>query len=257
MLSSRFVKAARLMVSACLAIALFSIPAPARAQFFSNIYPNFFQLQQPGRLDVLLFGGGYVSDKDGDLQQGFQVEQSVTSYVGVFGRMSGYQLWIGHGFDSPLAPGSGPSARLNFGRAQGGIDFMLYPGTHLFVSGGKDFGDSNADIFEADLSSWLFLHSRHPLNFASSTIYDSENGVTSTSFDVQDIVRSTESYMVLLGGGGAMYNGGFLSGSQGQGGPDLGFYYRPWRAGIAIQAGYGSAHQYGQLSMYKTLSFLE
>ena len=42
-----------------------------------------------------------------------------------------------------------------------------------------------------------------------------------------------------------------------QGGPDLSFYYRPWALGLSGQAGYGSAHQYGQLTMYKELDFLE
>ncbi|HEY6419641.1 MAG TPA: hypothetical protein VIX59_11620 [Candidatus Binataceae bacterium] len=69
------------------------------------------------------------------------------------------------------------------------------------------------------------------------------------------MVLSTEKYMVILGGGGAMYQGGSLPSSQGQGGPDLGFYYRPWRLGFSAQAGYGTAHEYGQLSMYKQFNF--
>ena len=43
-------------------------------------------------------------------------------------RATGYQLWIGKGFESPLAPGSGSFPRLNFGRFQGGADFTLLPG---------------------------------------------------------------------------------------------------------------------------------
>lgn len=50
---------------------------------------------------------------------------------------------------------------------------------------------------------------------------------------------------------------GFLSQTRGQGGPDLGFYYRPWQLGVSAQAGYGNAHQYGQISMYKPLSWFE
>jgi hypothetical protein len=34
-----------------------------------------------------------------------------------------------------------------------------------------------------------------------------------------------------------------VTGAQGQGGPDLGFYYRPWQIGVSAQAGYGNAHQ--------------
>jgi len=229
----------------------------AHAQWFEDTYPGFFSLQTPGLLQATAFGGGFGSDKYGVAQQGGQVEQSITPDVGAFGRATGYQLWIGHGFDSPLAPGSGNHPRLNFGRFQGGLDFTLMPGTHLYVSGGKDVGDSHANVVEGDFSSWLMLHSKHPLNGSFSSIHDYENGVTSTEIDLQAILLSTEKYMVLGGAGGALYNGGFLADMQGQGGPDLGFYYRPWQMGVSAQAGYGSAHQYGQISMYKQLGWVE
>jgi hypothetical protein len=229
----------------------------AHAQWFEDTYPGFFSLQTPGQLQATAFGGGFGSDKYGVAQQGGQLEQSITPYVGAFGRATGYQLWIGHGFDSPLAPGSGNHPRLNFGRLQGGVDFTLMPGTHLYVSGGKDVGDSHANVIEGDFSSWLMLHSKHPLNGSFSSIHDYENGVTSTEIDLQAILLSTEKYMVLGGAGGALYNGGFLADTQGQGGPDLGIYYRPWQMGLSAQAGYGSAHEYGQISMYKQLGWLE
>jgi len=243
-------------IAAALAATLVSARA-ANAQFMADLYPNFWTIQQPGQLSAVLFGGGFVSDKYATTQQGLQVEQSITPYVGVFARATGYQLWINQGFDNPLAPGSGHAARLNFGRFQGGVDFSIYPGSHLFISGGRDAGDSHAGVVEGDLSSWLFLHSMHPLNFSFSSMYDSENRVVSTAIDLQDMVLSTEKYMVILGGGGAMYQGGSLPSSQGQSGPDLGFYYRPWRLGFSAQAGYGTAHEYGQLSMYKQFSFSE
>ena len=228
------------------------------AQYAPNdLWPDFWQLQQPGQFSVLGFAGGYVSDKYGTIQEGFQLEQSVTRYVGVFGRLTGYQLWEGEGFDNPLAPGTGHQARLNFGRAQGGVDFNPFTGTHFFISGGKDFGDSHADIIEGDFSSWLLLHSRHPVNVSFSSMHNFQNSITSTAIDLQAVVLSRESYMVIAGAGGAWYTGGFLSGDQGQGGPDLGFYYRPWQLGLSAQAGYGSAHQYGQITMYKSLNFTE
>lgn len=229
----------------------------AHAQWFEDTYPGFFSLQNPGQLQATAFGGGFGSDKYGVAQQGGQVEQSITPYIGAFGRATGYQLWIGHGFDSPLAPGSGNHPRLNFGRLQGGVDFTLMSGTHLYVSGGKDVGDSHANVVEGDFSSWLMLHSKHPLNGSFSAMHDYENGVTSTEIDLQTILLSTEKYMVLGGAGGALYNGGFLDTTQGQGGPDLGFFYRPWQMGVSAQAGYGSAHEYGQISMYKQLGWLE
>jgi hypothetical protein len=250
-----------------------AVARPARAQFTpGNLYPGFDTIQRPGRFDIIGFGGGFISDKYATTQQGVQFEQSITPYIGAVGRVTGYQLWIGGGFDNPLDPGTGHFPRLNFGRFQGGADFNLYPGTHLFVLGGKDVGDSSATSIEGDFTSWWFLHSLHPVNFSFASIYNWENGVSSNSIDVQAIVKSTEHWMFLAGVGGAYYVGGFLEsapiegsgassgtgvGPQGQGGPDLGIFYRPWQMGVSIQAGYGNAHQYGQISLYKQLSFLE
>jgi hypothetical protein len=249
---------ARIALVSVVSIGALALVTDANAGgWFEDTYPGFFSLQNPGLLQATVFGGGFVSDKYGVLQEGVQVEQSVTPYIGFFGRATGYQLWEGEGFDNPLAPGTGHSARLNFGRFQGGADFTLYPGTHLYVSGGKDVADSHADIIEGDFSSWLFLHSHHPINASFSSIYNFENGVNSSEIDFQAILMSTEKYMVLGGGGGAFYTGGFLTSVQGQGGPDLGFYYRPWQIGVSAQAGYGSAHQYGQLTMYKQFSWFE
>jgi hypothetical protein len=252
--------AIRLCTAAAVSAALIAIVgvSSARAQNLTNFYPQFFTIQEPGQFSLTGFGGGFVSDKYADTQQGVQFEQSVTPYVGVFGRVTGYQLWIGGGFDNPLAPGTGHQTRLNFGRLQGGVDLTVYPGTHLFLSGGHDVGDSDGYLVEGDFSSWLFLHSHHPINFSFSSQHDFQNGITSTEIDLQTVLKSSEKYMVLAGGGGAMYNGGFLgSSAAGQGGPDLGFYYRPWRLGFSAQAGYGTAHQYVQLSMYKQFGWAE
>lgn len=249
----------RVSMTVALAVVLsaLTIAPAAHAHWFDDTYPGFFSLQTPGLLQVTAFGGGYVSDKYAVVQEGTQVEQSVTPYIGVFGRATGYQLWIGGGFESPLAPGSGSFPRLNFGRFQGGLDFTLFPGTHLYVSGGHDVADSDAPLVEGDFSSWICLHSQHPLNASFSSMHDFQNGVTSTEFDLQAILLSTEKYMILGGAGGAMYNGGYLTDAQGQGGPDVGFYYRPWQLGVSAQAGYGNAHQYVQISMYKQLSWFE
>ena len=186
-----------------------------------------------------------------------QAEQTITPYIGAFGRVTGYQLFIGGGFASPLNPNDGAHSRLNFGRFQGGLDFTLAPGTHLFVSGGHDVADSDAAVIEGDFSTWLWLHSRHPINFSFSSLYNWQNHVESSSIDFQTIAFSSEKWMLLVGAGGAFYVGGFLTDPAGQGGPDLGFYYRPWGIGATAQAGYGTAHQYGQISFYKQLSFRE
>ena len=237
---------------------LTAFPTSSHAQYsFNDLYPDFFKIPDSGRLSALGFLGGYGSDKYGDAQEGFQLNQSITRYIAIFGRVTGYQLWIGGGFDSPLNPGHGHQARLNFGRAQGGLDLNLWPATHFFISAGKDFGDSNATVVEGDLSSWFLLHSFHPINFSFSSIHDYQNGITSTEVDLQTIVLSKEKYLLMVGGGGAFYMGGFVHGTDGQGGPDLSFYYRPWQLGWSAQAGYGSAHQYGQLTMFKELDFNE
>jgi hypothetical protein len=255
-------KASRGLVSvflAVMAIALWSAAAQAQTTpaWSSNPYPNFFELAAPGRFSLTLYGGGFISDKYATTQQGIQAEQSLTRYLGLVGRVSGYQLFEGEGFDDPLAPGTGHEARLNFGRFQGGIDFAVTPTTHVFVLGGNDIGDSYKANFEGDISSWLLVHSAHPLNVLVSSVYSWQNDVTSNSIDLRFVVLSTENYMLMLGGGGVIYGGGFVSGVAGQGGPDLGIYYRPWQIGMDVQAGYGSPNQYGQLTLYKQFSWAD
>src|SRR5215471_12812609 len=83
----------------------------------ANPYPNFFDVVTPGRFSLTLFGGGFGSDQYGTTQEGVQFEQSLTRYVGIVGRATGYQLFMGHGFANPLLPNPGTnsgSARYNF-----------------------------------------------------------------------------------------------------------------------------------------------
>jgi hypothetical protein len=232
------------------------LPRSALAQL-ANLYPGFFQLQKPEILDLILYGGGFGSPKYGTIQEGLQVEQTVTPYFGIVGRVTGYQLWIGDDFQNPLAPGDGHSGRLNFARLQAGGEFALYPGTRLFILGGGDVGDSHAAVIEGDLSSWLWTHSRHPLNFSFSANHDYQNHVTSAEIDLRMVALSTEQYLLTAGGGGAIYGGGLISSAAGQGGPDLGIYFRRWGFGADVQAGYGSANGYGELSFIKQFDFPE
>src|SRR5258708_122308 len=127
-------------------------------------------------------------------------------------------------------------------------------------------------------------HSRHPLNFSFSSIHTFGNGVTSSEIDFEWILKSTANWLLLGGAGGAIYGGG-LSATPGafvfkkpgkikqhflvwgprtpappvwgRGGPDLGFFYRPWRVGMNAQFGYGAAKTYGQLNIYKQLGWIE
>jgi hypothetical protein len=239
-----------------IAIAVVLGAAPAHAQT-SNLFPDFFQLERPGHAEVTLIGGAFASDKYGSLQEGFQVEQTITRYIGLFGRVTGYQLWVGGGFQSPLDPNAGAQSRLNFGRIQGGIDFAPFQNVHLFVSAGHDVADSDAYIVEGDLSSWFLVRTRHPLSLSCSVLYDTQNRVTSASVDAQILLLTRARYMLLAGAGGAIYGGGFVTSVEGQAGPDLTFYYRPWAMGFSAQAGYGDAHQYAQLSFFKQFGWGE
>ncbi|MGH7932989.1 MAG: hypothetical protein ACREQN_07445, partial [Candidatus Binataceae bacterium] len=79
-------------------IALLAITFVAKSAFAQSAVPiapphssGFFQLQEPGQLSLTLFGGGFLSDEYGVTQQGFQLEQSVTRYVALVGRVTGYQ----------------------------------------------------------------------------------------------------------------------------------------------------------------------
>jgi hypothetical protein len=247
----RWVVAVKLLI-----LAWILSPAAGASAQLQNLYPNFFQLK-PDVLDVVAFGGGFGSEKYGTIQEGLQLDQRITRYIGAVGRATGYQLWIGDNFDNPLAPGTGHRPRLNFGRLQGGVEFDLYPGTTLFVLGGGDVGDSTGAVIEGDGSSWLLTHSRHPVNFSFSASHDYENHVTASEIDLRAVVSSTETYLITAGGGGAIYQGGVISSAEGQGGPDLGIYFRRYALGLALQGGYGNAGGFGQLSIIKQWDFHE
>ena len=88
-------------------------------------------------------------------------------------------------------------------------------------------GDSSAAVIQGDFSSWLFTHTHHPLNFSFSASHDYENQVTSSEIDLRMVAFSTANYLGTFGGGGAIIPR--RSNQQrwgGQGGPDLGIYFR-------------------------------
>jgi hypothetical protein len=244
----------------CLTCCTLGSPVFAQAPAAANVtvespYSDFFQLAHPSEFSLTGFTGGFRSDKYATIDEGFQFEQRVTNYVGIVGRATGYQLFIGEGFDNPLDPGTGHRARFNFARLQAGIDISLYPLTNFFFLGGSDIGDSSAGIIEGDFSTWLWVYSKHPFNGAFSASYDSQNGVTNSQIDLRVVALSGESYLLLLGGSGSIYGGGFVSGLQGQGGPGFGGYSTPWQLGIDLQSGYGTAGVFGQINLYKSFSW--
>jgi hypothetical protein len=251
------VKPIRILVPVLLFATLFGPLGAAAQTGLENLYPGFFEPANPQVLDAIFFAGGFGSSKYSSAQEGLQVEQSLTPYLGVLGRFTGYQLWISDNADNPLEPGTGHSAHLSFGRLQGGFEFAVYPGTRFFILGGRDVGDSDAPIVEGDLSSWLFAHSPHPANVSFSASHNYQNHVTSSEIDLRLALFSTEDYLVTAGAGGAIYGGGVISDVAGQGGPDLGVYFRQWGFGIDVQAGYGTAEGFGQLSLIKQFDFVE
>jgi len=222
----------------------------------ASAYSDFFELAHPCEFSITGYAEGFLAEKYATTLQGVQFEQSITNYIGAVGRITGYQLYIGHGFADPLAPDNGePSpSRLNFVRFQGGIDVSPYPLTRVYILGGKDVGDSDAATVEGDISSWLNSYSKHPVNISASIVYNYENKVINNEIDVQVVPWSGEQYMLLVGGGGAIYNGGFIKGLQGQGGLDLGAYVPRWQSGISVQSGDGNAGWYGEVNLYVTFS---
>ncbi len=53
---------------------------------------------------------GFASGHYGATEEGFQLDQSITQYVGLFGRATAYQVYLNHGEASPLNPSSAHSS---------------------------------------------------------------------------------------------------------------------------------------------------
>jgi hypothetical protein len=211
-------------------------------------------LAQP-HLDATLFGGGLASEDYFLTDEGIQLEQSITEGIGIVGRATGYQLWIEKNATSPLAPSNRTVNRLNFGRFEGGLDISPVQGFNFVILGGHDVGDSDAWIIEADISAWFWLQSAHPVNVFIAPVHDFQNHVTSSEIDFRVVAMQTPDWILLLGAGGQIYGGGFISGLAGEGGPIVGVYNRVYQLGGDLQFGYGSPGAYGELNLYKTLSF--
>jgi hypothetical protein len=219
-------------------------------------YSQFFQLERPGHLALRLFGSGYGAGEYDTTHEGFELVQTVTHEVSLIGRVTDYQIYKGTGFDNPLTPAARGATR-NFLRLEGGLSVTPLQGTTLAFMGGEDVGDNNAPAFENDLSSWIWLQSRHPMNFAYSTNHFFENGVTNGLIDMRTVAHSTGRWMLLLGAGGAIWGGGSVGQAKGQGGPDVGIFLRDWRVSLDLQAGYGSSHTYGMLSLSRSFGWDE
>jgi hypothetical protein len=205
-------------------------------------------------LDATFFGGGLAAEDYFLTDEGIQLEQSITEGIGIVGRATGYQLWIEKNASSPLAPSNRTVNRLNFGRFEGGFDLSPMPGFNFVLLGGHDVGDSDAWVIEADISAWFLLASAHPINVFVAPVHDFQNDVTSSEIDFRVVATQTPDWILLLGAGGQVFGGGFISGIEGEGGPIVGVYNRVYQIGADLQFGYGSPGFYGELNLYKTLS---
>ena len=72
--TSRSFKVVGLLILAC----ALGWTGSARAQLLQNLYPGFFEPAKPLVLDAIFFGGGFGSQDYGAVQEGFQLEQTVT-----------------------------------------------------------------------------------------------------------------------------------------------------------------------------------
>lgn len=247
MRSLGFIRVALLLVPPILG---FSAAAHAQGPF------QFLQLENPGHLSLRLFAVGYGAEKYGTTHAGFEIGQTITPAISIIGRAIAYQIYQGTGFDSPLMPASRSSPR-NFGLFEAGPSFSPIRGTTFILLGGEDVGDSDAPVFENDFSSWLWLQSRHPINFSYSTSHYFQNGVTNGLLDARTVAYSTGRLLLLFGVGGAIWGGGSVGQAKGQGGPDVGFFLRGWRVSIDLQAGYGSSRTYGLVSFSRSFGWDE
>jgi len=206
-------------------------------------------------LDATLFGGGLASEDYYLTDEGIQVEQSITEGIGIVGRATGYQLWIEKNATSPLEPSNKTVNRLNFGRFQAGFDVSPISGLNIVMLGGHDVGDSDAWTIESDISAWFLLASAHPINVFIAPVHNFQNDVTSSEIDFRVVAMQTPDWILLLGAGGQVFGGGFVDGLEGEGGPIVGIYNRLYQMGADLQFGYGTPGFYGELNLYKTLSF--
>jgi hypothetical protein len=219
-------------------------------------YSDFFTAANPQQLNVTMFAAGIAAEsKYTATHEGFELEQTVTPYLGLVARASAYQGYQGDGWDWPgIGHGSRPR---NFGVLLGGVDLLPLQGTSLKILGGSDVGDSDRARIEGDFSSWLWLHSRHPINLSFVGDHFYNNGQSGGAVDLRMVISSWREMTWLLGAGGQMWGGGQEPHLMKEFGPDLGIVLRQWKTNIDIQAGYGNLGGYGTVGISHHFSWDE
>ena len=218
-------------------------------------YSDFFTPANPQHLGVTLFASAIGAEsRYAATHEGFQLEQTLNPYLGVVGRVSGYQNYQGSGWDNPLTAHPGTRPR-NFGVFMGGVELLPFQGTSLTILGGRDVGDSDGARIEGDFSSWILLHSRHPINVSFTGDHFYNNGQSSGAIDVRVVIGSWREVTWLLGAGGQLWFNGSLPHLQKEFGPDLGLFFRQWNTSLDFQAGYGNLHGYGTIAISRHFSW--
>jgi hypothetical protein len=219
-------------------------------------YSDFFTSANPQTLSVTTFASAIGAKHTyGATHQGFQLEQTLTPYISLVGRVSGYQIYQEDGWDTPLiAPNTRPR---NFGVFEGGLDLLPIQGTSFTILLGQDVGDSDHARIEGDFSSWLWLHSRHPINLSFIGDHYYNNDRSSGAVDLRTVVSSSREVIWLIGGGGQLWGGGDEPHLFKEFGPDLGIVLRRWNLGVDFQAGYGNLSWYGLLGISHHFSWDE
>ena len=238
----------RALVKAIIAI-MFAILSTRASTARALPYSDFFTPANPQHLSLTLFASAIGNEsRYAATHEGFQLEQTLNPYVGVVGRVSGYQIYQGAGWDNPLDVHPGTRPR-NFGVFMGGIDLLPFQGTSLTVLGGRDVGDSSGARIEGDFSSWIWFHSRHPINVSFTGDHFYNNGQSSGMVDVRVVMSSSRQMTWLLGAGGQLWGGGSEPHIMKEFGPDLGLFFRQWQTSLDLQAGYGNNHGYGTIAV--------
>jgi hypothetical protein len=238
----------RALAKAIIAI-LFALIATRGSSARAFPYSDFFTAANPQHLSLTLFASAIGNEsRYAATHQGFQLEQTLNPYIGVVGRVSGYQIYQGAGWDNPLTVHPGTRPR-DFGVFMGGLDLLPFQGTSLSILGGRDVGDSSGARIEGDFSSWIQLHSRHPtiVSFTGDHFYN--NGQSSGMIDVRVVISSSRERTWLLGAGGQLWGGGSEPHLMKEFGPDLGLFFRQWQTSLDLQAGYGNNHGYGTIAI--------